>query len=202
MSGPETTLSFVCVRYEAGEGLVHEATIGAERAEQALRKAVALARESGVDATAETVPGTEASGPLLERASGADELVVASHGESRTTGILLQSTAAVAVHRASVPVLVARRPPDGTEFPNRVLAATDGSRAAEQAVGLASDIASRHNSPLTVLVAQTGDLPDLEAVAARASEIAAQRGLEPKIRSEHGRPEECILEAAEGRSPR
>ena len=149
LSGPETALSFVCVRYEAGEGLVHEATIGAERAEQALREAVALARESGVEATAETVPGTEASGPLLERASGADELVVASHGESRTTGILLQSTAAVAVHRASVPVLVARRPPDGTEFPNRVLVATDGSGAAEQAVALASDIARRHNSPLT-----------------------------------------------------
>ena len=198
LSGPETALSFVCVRYEAGEGLVHKATIGAKRAEQALREAVALARESGVEATAETVPGKEVSGPLLERASGADELVVASHGESRTTGILLESTASVAVHRASVPVLVARRPPDGAEFPHRVLAATDGSDAAEQAVGLASDIARRHNSPLTVVVAQSGDLPDLEDVAARASEIAAQRGLEPKIRLEQGHPEECILEAAEG----
>jgi nucleotide-binding universal stress UspA family protein len=197
LSAPETALSFVCVRHEAGEGLVHEATIGAERAEQALREAVALARKSGVEATAETVPGRDVSGPLLDRASEADELVVASHGGSRAAGILLESTASVAVHRATVPVLVARRPPEGAEFPHRVLVATDGSDAAERAVGLASDIARRHHSPLTIVAADPGDLPELEDAAARASEIAAQRGLEPKIRLERGRPEECILEAAE-----
>jgi nucleotide-binding universal stress UspA family protein len=196
LSGAETKLSFVCVRHDAGEGLVHASTIGSERAERTLREAVKLARDAGVEATAELVAGDEASRSLLERASLADELVVASHGGSRAAGILLESTESVAVHRATVPVLVARRPPEGAEFPDRVLVATDGSAAAERAVGLASDIARRHRSPLTIVTVGADDLPDSDAVAAHASEIAAQRGLEPQVCLELGHPEECILEAA------
>jgi nucleotide-binding universal stress UspA family protein len=197
LSGAETKLSFVCVRHDAGEGLVHGSTIGAERAERTLREAVTLARDAGVEATAELVAGDEASRPLLERASVADELVVASHVGSRAAGILLDSTASVAVHRATVPVLVARRPPGGAEFPHRVLVATDGSPAAERAVGLAADIARRHRSRITIVTVDPGDLTERDAVMAHASEVVAQRELEPHVCLELGHPAECILKAAE-----
>lgn len=197
LSGPETALSFVCVRYEAGQGLVHQSTIGTQRAERALREAVELARQEGVDATAELVAGDEVSGPLLERASRADQLVVASHGGSRAAGIMLGNTASAALHRATVPVLVARRPPGGGEFPHRVLVATDGSATAELAVGLASDIAHRHRSRITVVTVDPGDLTDRDAVTAHAVEIVAQRELKPDVCVKLGQPDECILEAAE-----
>jgi nucleotide-binding universal stress UspA family protein len=197
LSGPETALSFVCVRHDAGEGLVHESTISTERAERALREAVALARKAGVEATSELVAGDEASGPLLDRASQADELVVASHGGSRAAGILLDSTASVAVHRSTVPVLVARRPPGGADFPHAVLVATDGSAAAELAVGLASDIARRHRSRITLVTVDPGDLADRDAVMARALEIVAKHGLVPEVCLEVGHPDERVLEAAQ-----
>lgn len=197
LSGAETALSFVCVRHEAGQGLVHESTLGAQRAERTLQEAVQLARKAGVEATTELVDGDEASGPLLERASRADELVVASHGGSRAAGILLDSTASMALHRSTVPVLVARRPPGGADFPHRLLVATDGSDAAERAVGLAGDIARRHRSRITLITVDPGDLTDRDAVMAHAVEIVTQHGVEPEVCLELGHPDERILKAAE-----
>ena len=66
--------------------------------------------ESPQAGTAEILHGEDPARRLIDEGARADLLVVASHGESRASGIMLGSTAAVAVHRALVPVLVARPP--------------------------------------------------------------------------------------------
>jgi nucleotide-binding universal stress UspA family protein len=83
LSGPSTALVFVCVRYRGGVGPTRQATIGTERAEHALQEAVDAAREKGVDAVAEILPGDDPGRVLLDESSRSDLLVVASHGGSR-----------------------------------------------------------------------------------------------------------------------
>lgn len=197
MAAPDAALSFVCVHYETGSGLSHEATISLPRAERALRKAVDLAAEVGIDASAELVSAPVAAGPLLERASYADLLVVPSHGVTRRSGMILGSTESVALHRATVPVLVARRPPKGAAFPHGVLVASDGSSTAEHAVDLAARIARRHHARLTLVSVDSGHLPSRDKVLAQAAEVVTQRELKPFVVWELGDPDQRILEAAE-----
>ena len=150
LSGPNTALVFVCVRETRGAG-ERQATISAERADAALENAVALACNAGIDAAAEILPGHDPRKVLLDEASRSDLLVVASHGGSRAGGIALGSTASAAVHRAQVPVLVARRPPEGVDFPQRILVATDGSPDAARAVELTARIGHRHHANVYLL---------------------------------------------------
>ena len=156
LSGPSTALVFVCVRESRGAGATRQTTIGTERADRALEEVVAAARQAGIDAAAEILPGHDPRNVLLEEASRSDLLVVASHGGSRAGGIALGSTASAAVHRATAPVLVARRPPEGVDFPDRILIATDGSPDAERAVELTARIGHRHRGAVYLLSVDPG----------------------------------------------
>jgi nucleotide-binding universal stress UspA family protein len=196
VSGPSTTLIFVCVREESGAGATRQATITAGRADEAVRAAVRAAREACIGAAGEVVTGDEpAHKVLLDEASGADLLVVASHVGSRAGGIALADTASAAVHRASVPVLVARRLPE-TPFPSRILVASDGSDEADRAVELAARIAKRHTADLYLLSAPTGTHGDPEQVSREAVELTADLGVEPTVIRTAGHPADDILEAA------
>jgi nucleotide-binding universal stress UspA family protein len=151
LSGPGTALVFVCVREARGAGATRQTTISAERADAALEDAVAVAREAGIDAAAEILPGHDPRTVLLDEASRSDLLVVASHGGSRAGGIALGSTASAAVHRAAVPVLVARRPPAAVDIPKRIHLATDGSPDAARAVELTARIGHRNLASVYLL---------------------------------------------------
>jgi nucleotide-binding universal stress UspA family protein len=69
LSGANTALVFVCVRETRGAGATRQATISAERADAALEEAVAAAREAGIDAAAEVLPGHDPRTVLLDEAS-------------------------------------------------------------------------------------------------------------------------------------
>ena len=197
LSGPATALLFVCVADTRGVGASAQATISASRADAALQEAAALAREEGVEAATEILHGRNAAGLLIEASTRSDLLVVASHGASRAGGILLGGTASAAVHRAPVPVLVARRPPDGVAFPDRIMVASDGSPDARRAVHLAARLGRRRSSTLLLLhvgAGQAGQLP-LEAL-----EPAAARELEHALLERQGDPADEILAAASAES--
>jgi nucleotide-binding universal stress UspA family protein len=193
LAGPATTIVFACVRSSKGTGPTHQSTIGRSRALEALDEAVALAAESGVDAAAEMLHGDDPARLLIEEGSRSDLLVVASHGDSRVSGILLGSTAAVAVHRAPVPVLVARRPPGETDFPKRIVAAGDGSDDGHAAIEYAARIGRRHQSHL-VLVAVDPEHP--EHLPEDAIHLSEDYGIEATAIRRRGRPADQIVSVA------
>ncbi|HYN90595.1 MAG TPA: universal stress protein [Thermoleophilaceae bacterium] len=196
LSGPSTALVFVCVREARGAGATRQATISAERADTALEEAVEAAREAGIDAAAEIIPGHDPRTLLLEEASRSDLLVVASHGGLRAGGIALGSTASAAVHRAAVPVLVARRPPDGIVFPESILVATDGSPDAERAVELTARIGHRHRATVYLLSVDPGPHGNPSRIAVDAVDLTVALGMEPTVLRTTGHADERILEAA------
>ena len=200
LCGPATALAFVCVRETRGAGATRQATITAERADEALEEAVTAAREAGIDAAAEVLYGHDLRRVLLDEAARSDLLVVASHGGSRAGGIALGSMASAAVHRARVPVLVARRPPEGAAFLERILVATDGSADAERAVELTARIGHRHRSRVLLLSVEPGPHGDPKRVAVDAVNIAAELGGDPTVLRASGHADEHILQVATSES--
>lgn len=113
-------------------------------------------REAGLDATAETTMG-DAVRTLVDRADDADLVVITAHGWSGSDRAWLGHVADGVVHHVRAPVLVVR--PDGADAPDsldhdpgihRILAATDGSPAAEAAVDRAADLARLFGARLTL----------------------------------------------------
>ena len=200
LAGPSTALAFICVRAGTGEGATRQATISMERADEVVEGAVKRAAEAGIDAAAEILSGRDPLTVLLDEASRSDLLVVASHGGSRAGGIVLGSTASGAVHHATVPVLVARRPPEGVSFPARILVATDGSADAERAVEITARIGKRYHSRVYVINVEPSPHGDRSRIAVDAVELAAALGVEPTVVSGSGHADERILELAASES--
>lgn len=200
LCGQSTALVFVCVRDTRGAGATRQATISAERADEALGDAVKAAREAGIDAAAEVLSRHDSRRALLEEAARSDLLVVASHGGSRAGGIALGSMASAAVHRARVPVLVARRPPEGVAFPERILVATDGSADAGRAVELTARIGHRHRSRVYVLSVEPGPHGAPKRIAVDAVNMTAELGGDPTLLRASGHAEEHILQIAASQS--
>jgi nucleotide-binding universal stress UspA family protein len=196
LSGAGTALIFVCVREERGAGATHQSTVATDRAASALDAAVTAAREAGVDAAAEILPGHDPRAVLLDEASRADLLVVASHGASRASGIAFGSTASAAVHRAQVPVLVARRSPEGVAFPESILVATDGSTGAGRAVELAARIGHANASRVYLLGVDPAPYGDAHETAVEAADLTAALGRPPVVVRESGDPSERIVALA------
>ena len=200
LARPDAALTFVCVRWEEGAGLVRQSTIGRERAEEALREAVRAAAAEGLDAASELRSARGSSETLVDEASRADLLVLGSHGGSRAGGIMIGSTAANAVHRADVPVLVARRPPDAVPFPERILVATDGSPDAQRAVELAGRIGHRFRARVYLLSVDPAPHGRPAETSVDAAELTAALGGEPVVLRQSGEAHERILETAANES--
>jgi len=196
LSGPGTALVFVCVREERGAGASHLSTITTARAETAVASAVATARDAGVDAAAEILAGHDPASVLVDEASRSDLLVVASHGSSRASGIAFGSTASAALHRATVPVLVARRPPAGVAFPERILVASDGSDGAQRAVELTARVGHTLGAQVYVLSVGHGREGDPSHVSLELADPTGALGRPPTVVREWGDPSEHILAIA------
>ena len=196
LSGPGTALVFVCVREDRGVGATRQTTITAERADAALAAAVEAAQKAGIDAVAEILPGHDPRTVLLDEASRSDLLVVASHGGSRAMGIAFGSTASAAVHRAQVPVLVARRPPAGVRFPQRILVASDGSGGAERAVELAARIGHANEASVHLFNVNHEPHGKPGRTAIEAANLTTALGHRPTVARKPGEPSERILELA------
>jgi nucleotide-binding universal stress UspA family protein len=132
----------------------------------------------------------------MELAAGQDLLVVGTIGHSRPGGIVVGSAATAAVHRSPVPVLVARRPPAGVEFPKRILVASDGTPMSDAAVELAGRLAARHGASVAIAAAREGEIPFRLGLAQHAAQIQAATGTEPMVLAEPGPPHRGVAAAA------
>jgi nucleotide-binding universal stress UspA family protein len=200
LAGARGHVALVCVTTSMGVGATAQATIAPARATGAIERAMRQAREAGVRSSAHLVRSPHASDALLQAAADGDVLVVGTHGQSRAGGIALGGVATNALHRATVPVLVAR--PGHAPLQGRILFASDGSQGSDAACALVCGIAARHELPITLFHV---DGPDDESVrhalARQTVELAEATGREPTVVAGHGDPADAIVDAAAAEDP-
>jgi len=117
------------------------ATNEPHRLAAALETARLEARSLGIAPAVRFVESRDATRVLLTQAADCDLLVLGADG----------STATAAVHSAPVPVLLARRPPDGVAFPSSIVAVSDGTRGSDDVVATAAQLASAHGARVRVV---------------------------------------------------
>ena len=187
LAGDDAELTFMSVVDVRGFGATRMASLGPYTADQALERARRAARAAGVDAAELIRHGEDPRVVIFDEAHRHDLLVLGTHGEHRTSGFLLGSTPAAALHRSPVPVLIARPARVGTEFPRDILVATDGSPAMGPTVALAAALARRHDARVALLHVDHADRDVHHELAEEAT--ALQRG--DRHRADHaaaGRP--------------
>jgi nucleotide-binding universal stress UspA family protein len=196
LTDPGATLVYVAVSSETGVGPTARATITHEHAREYLRDARDAARELGVSAALVDEHGVDAAQRLLEFSDKQDLLAVGIQGHSRAGGIMIGSVATAALHRAHIPVLVARRPPQGVEFPARIVVASDGTPMSDAAVELTARIAARHGSQVGIIGARDHEAPFQPGLAEHAAEISIATGHDPVILDAPGAPHHAVVAAA------
>jgi len=196
LTDPGATLAYVAVSWETGVGATAQATITHEHAREYLRAARDDAHALGVAAELVDEHADNAGERLLAFSAKQDLLVVGIHGHSRAGGIMMGSVATTALHRAHVPVLVARRPPEGIEFPARIVLASDGTPMSDAAVELTARIAARHGSEVGIVGAIDHEKPFRPGLAEHAAEILEATGSEPVILDAPGAPHHAVVAAA------
>jgi nucleotide-binding universal stress UspA family protein len=196
LADPGAVLAYVAVSWEQGVGANAVATLTHEHARSYLRAARDMARDMGVSSMLVDEHDDDAARRLVEFSAGQDLLVVGIHGRSRAGGIVVGSVATAALHRSSVPVLVARRPPEGVEFPSRIVLATDGTPMSDGAAELTARIAARHGSSVAIVGARDHEAPFWPGVAEHATLIAQATGSEPQVLDEPGPPHRAVASVA------
>jgi len=196
LAGDGATLAYVAVSWEQGVGATAVATLSHRHAHDCLHRVRDEARELGVEPSLVDDSAENPARRLPELAAGQDLLVVGISGHSRAGGIMVGSVASAALHRSPVPVLVARRPPEGVEFPARIALATDGTPTSDAAAELTGRLAARHGASVAIVGARYGDAPSRRGLARHAAQIMAASGTEPVDLLAPGPPHSTVATAA------
>jgi nucleotide-binding universal stress UspA family protein len=169
-----------------------------ERAELALADARAAAAQADVRVTTRRIDDPSPARRLLELSAEHDLLVVGGHRHrSRVEAMVLGETAGVVLHRAAIPVLVARAYDTGAGTPAHVLAATSARRDDRDTVRIAAELAHRHGARLTVLhVSDRASWEERRELEGQAVAARALGGQDAVLLVEPGRPVQGILEIA------
>ena len=127
--------------------------------------------EEAVRAAQEHVPSARtvvvldfAAQALIDEAERAQStlVVVGSHGQARSVGIVTGSTATQLLHHAPCSVLIAR---PMKSVPRRIAVGVDGSPESAAAYAVARHLAERFDSDLMVVVAEGGKRVDVAGVS-------------------------------------
>lgn len=196
LAGGDGTLTFLAASDARGYGATRMASLGPHAAEEAVRDAKRAARAAGVDAAAVIQSGEDPRHVILTEARNHDLLIIGTHGQHRPSGFLVGSTAAVALHRSPVPVLIARAARSGTEFPRDILLATDGSPAMATTVMLTAALARRHGARVVLLHIDFSDRGTRHELAEEAAALLVATGIDPVVLQLDGHAPSRIAEVA------
>lgn len=181
LADPGSALAYVAISWEQGCGTAAVATLTHAHARDYLSAARTAARELRVEATVMDEHACDIADRLLELTAGHDLLAIGIPGHSRAGGIMIGRVATAALHRSPVPVLVARRPPAGVEFPARIVLASDGTPTSDAAAALTARIAARHGSRVAIVAVRDHAAPFVPGLGEHAVQIAAATGTRPEI---------------------
>ena len=196
LAGAQGQVALLCVISASGAGLTAQATIEPSRASEALERAMKQARGAGVPASVYLLRSAHAADAMLRAGADGDVLVVGTHGTSRAGGIALGSVMTTALHRASVPVLVARRRPEGAH--PSILFASDGCPPSDRACDYAASLAARSGATVTLFTADDANEPETRQTLSRqTAALREATGVEPTVvTTGAGKPADAIVEAA------
>jgi nucleotide-binding universal stress UspA family protein len=197
LADPGSALTYVAVSCEWGTGVGAVATLTHAHAHEYLEAARMAAREMLVDAALVDEHADNVARRLLELAAEHDLLAIGMTGHSRAGGIVTGSVATAVVHRCPIPVLVARRPPEGVEFPARIVLASDGTPTSDAAADLTARIAAHHGSHVAIVAVRDGAAPFAPGLVEHAAQIAAATGTEPqRVELQPGPPHRGVASVA------
>ena len=181
LAGPGATVEFVAVAPERPPG--------APRPEphqlEALVRAGLLAPELGVDVEPHIVESHDEIAGMLARCPGHDLLVAPA-----------DETTLAAVTRSPIPILVARRPPEGATFPDSILIAVDAGLEAHAAARVGGRLASVHTALAALVAAPEHDAAHRETLEGNILEVIAATGSRPLVLDEAAAPAHAIVAAA------
>jgi nucleotide-binding universal stress UspA family protein len=188
--------TYAAISWEQGRGATAVATLSHRHAHECLRQAQQDARELGIKPALVDDQSPDVARRLMELAAGQDLLVLGIQGHSRAGGIMVGSAASAALHRSPVPVLVARWPPEGVEFPSRIVLASDGTPTSDAAAELTARIAGRYGSHVAIVGARDHEAPFRAGLAEHATQIMAVTGTEPVMLDAPGHLHRAVADAA------
>jgi len=185
LAGRDGQLTLLVVTSVIGSGVTTTtAAISPARAEHLLTLAEQITSKAGVPATRLIDPGGPPAKIVLDRAAQHDLLAMGAPPSSRIGALLGGGVAEQAMRSLSTPLLMARRPPAGTPFPQRIVVSSDGGDDSDRVVELAARLA-RANRVGAILVHAVGvesqSRPHRIAAQARALERALPEACEVHI---------------------
>jgi nucleotide-binding universal stress UspA family protein len=148
LAGPDGHLTLLAVTDVRGSGTFETALLAPAVARRALDHARRLARLAGVPSQREVEPTGRAFEGLLTRARQHTLLALGAPSMSRLAHILVGGVATEAAHKLPSAVLIARRPPAGTRFGERIMVASDVLKHSDPLVDFATD-PSHARQPIT-----------------------------------------------------
>ncbi len=151
LAGPGADLDLLAIATIKGYGPTEMSELSPRRAQGALVHAQTLASQAGVTAHTSLQHAADVTETLLVAAAEHDLVAVGARGASRIAEIFLGGRATALLHRAPVPVFVARPLSAGSVFPGTVLIAGDGSDDSARAVEIAGRLAARGSAPVVHL---------------------------------------------------
>lgn len=192
-----STLHFVAVSNERTFGERAQVDLSEARAREALDDAAYSAHHAGIEASSHLLHGAPTADQLLAEAAKHDLLAIGCHGGPRLGGVVTGATATQIAHRTEGPLLVARTP-QGNEFPQCILLATDGSPGSWAAARTATRLSQAHGSELRLVYVPDGMHPEhYREVLKQMTVIEKAMGCAPTVADDPGHVTEQILEAAD-----
>jgi nucleotide-binding universal stress UspA family protein len=189
-TGADLQFTAVYTSFELGPDY-HRDTLQAS-----LEEVAKLAGEAGVSASYEMREARYAIDVLLPESKDHDLLVLGSHGNSRTSGILFGSTATEAAHGTERPLLIARHPPRDDPFPSEILLASDGSVGSWAPVRAAAGVAAAFDSNIDLVHVADGKHNGQSVLDEQIAEITETTGRKPSLTRAEGHATKAIVESA------
>lgn len=180
VSLPESSLELVSVEDPKA---VAQAGMYATQAAVDIAEAARAALDRGTKEAAAHPPAAtrQLKGPPAKRLEqeleriDATLVVVGSHDQRRSVGIVLGTVATHMLHEAPCSVLIAREPRDAFHWPRSIVVGIDGSQQSADAASVARQLAERFEAKLRCVVAPAGEA-DLDAAREIAQDLEELEG--------------------------
>ena len=166
-------------------------------ARRALDHARRLAKHAGVSSERQVAATGRAHEVLLSEARQHSLLALGAPAMSRLAQLLVGGIATEAAHALPCALLIARRPPPGQRFAERIMIASDASDHSDALVDLAAELAVTRGASLVLFHAPHAESSSHPTrIVAQAERVRGALGNRGTVCVEPGAPHKAIVAAA------